>query len=73
MSTQLWRLLITLREKDSLTCSECFAILELLAEAATVDNDSSRFERLARQHLAKCPGCRDRIREQLFKLEFRAS
>ena len=71
MSSQLWRLLITIKNKgkDSLNCSECFAVLELLAEAAYLGGDPTRIERLARQHLAMCPECQERIWERLLKLE----
>lgn len=69
MSSQLWKLLIAIDKKDSLTCSECFALLELLAAAAHLGSDITRVERLARAHLAKCPDCREQIWVQLEKLE----
>ena len=73
MTSQLWKLLIAIDGKDSLTCSECFALLELLAAAAHLGSDISRVERLAREHLAKCPDCQEKIWEQLAKLEALAS
>ena len=69
MSAQLWRLLITIKSKNSLTCSECFAVLELLAEAADLGSDTGRIKRIAQQHLAMCPDCQEKIWEKLFKLE----
>lgn len=69
MSSQLWRLLITIKSKDSLTCSECFAVLELLAEAADLGSDTRRIKRIARQHLAMCPECQEKIWERILKLE----
>ena len=69
MSTQLWKLLIKLREKESLSCGECFALLELLAQAADLGVDLYRLKRLTHQHLKLCPDCRETMWEQLWKLE----
>ena len=69
MSTQLWMLLIKLRDKESLSCEECFALLELLAQAADLGVDLKRLKRLTRKHLKLCPDCQETMWEQLLKLE----
>lgn len=72
MSGQLWELLIKLETSeadDTLTCSECFAVLELLAVAVDLGLEIERLERLLRNHLAHCPGCRDQIAKRLEELE----
>ena len=71
MSTPLWELLIKInsKSKKTLTCSECFAVIELLAEGARLDIDQELLEQLARDHLAKCPDCRDQLWQRLSDLE----
>ena len=53
------------RDYEALTCNECFAVLELLAEAARMGIDLDRLEQLARQHMAKCPECQDQFKKRL--------
>ena len=72
MSVQLWQLLIKLERQERqrpLTCSECFAILDLLSLGLELGIDLERLEQSARQHLARCPGCREQIQERLRLLE----
>lgn len=72
MSFQLWQLLIRIEEMepgDSLTCTDCFAILDLLLLGAELGLDLERLQQLARDQLAHCPGCRERLLERLKQLE----
>ena len=71
MSSQLWELLISLNQSGSkvkLTCTECFAVIELLIEGAELGIDLKRLEAIAREHLLHCPGCREQIAERLGQL-----
>ncbi len=54
---------------DSLSCTDCFAIMDLLLLGAELGLDSDRLQQLALDHLAHCPGCRERLLEQLSQLE----
>ena len=62
-------MLIKLKEKDSLTCSECFAFFELLPPAAKLGAGLYHLKKLARQHLELCPDCQEEKWQQLPKLE----
>lgn len=76
MSTPLWKLLIKIKDfetNEALSCSECFAVLELLAEAARMGIDLDRLEQLAREHIAKCPECQDQFKKRLDQLEAMAN
>ena len=71
MSDQLWELLIKIRQVQSdqkLTCTECFAIIELLVIGAQLGIERYRLERMARDHLAYCPDCQEQIWERLGQL-----
>ncbi len=71
MSSQLWELLVEIERReanDKLTCGECFAVMELLAEGAELGIDRKRLERLARRHLSRCPDCREQLWKRLGEL-----
>ncbi|MDX1613633.1 MAG: hypothetical protein R3300_04935 [Candidatus Promineifilaceae bacterium] len=71
MTAELWQLLIKIGQRDPherLTCHECFAVLELLAQAASLGIDSQRLQKWARDHLAQCPDCRQRLQELVEQL-----
>jgi hypothetical protein len=71
MASQLWELRVKIELKkanDNLSCSECFAVMELLAEGAEIGIDKKRLERLARRHLSRCPDCREQLRKRLEEL-----
>lgn len=72
MTAKLWQLLIkieTLEPGDMLTCTDCFAIMELLLLAAELALDFDQLQRLAQDHLTHCPGCRERLWHRLQQLE----
>ena len=72
MSSQLWEVMIKLeatRTRDSLTCPECFAVIELLAEGASLGVEYEQLEALVRDHLSQCSDCRDALLAQLERLE----
>lgn len=57
MSSQSWELLVKIERSeanDRLSCGECFAIMELLAEGAELGINQKRLERLTRRHLSRC-------------------
>ena len=70
MSSPLWKILLKLRQNQSdasLTCDECFVILDYLADQAARGTPWETLQQMAREHLARCPGCREvhwgRLRE----------
>jgi hypothetical protein len=72
MSYQLWEVMIKLeatRARDSLTCPECFAVIELLAEGAGLGVEYEQLAALARDHLSQCTDCREALMAQLERLE----
>ena len=72
MPPQLWQVMIRLEEsrlKKSLTCPECFAVMELLAEGASMGVEYSRLLDLAREHLSQCAECREALLAQIVRLE----
>jgi len=72
MASQLWELLIKVENdtsSDTLTCGECFAVIELLVEGIELGVSQERLARLARNHLARCPDCQEQIGERLSELE----
>ncbi len=72
MSRQLWELMVQIEEtkaKERLTCWECFAVIELLAEGATQGIEVELLEELAREHLSQCADCRETLLAQLRRLE----
>ncbi len=76
MSTQtrsLWQMLLAvamLQKEKPLTCDECFAILDYLADIVDMTNvDQEMLQKVTRKHINRCPGCRDRYLERLQKWE----
>lgn len=72
MSTPLWYLLIELEQSEgdrTLTCNQCFAIMDLLALALESGIDREQLLLLARRHMAQCPGCRENLLARLEELE----
>jgi hypothetical protein len=67
----LWKLLlktIDVNNNAALTCSECFAILEYLADADLAGVDRDILLPLARQHLHACPDRQQYYRQRLDQL-----
>ena len=72
MPFQLWEILIELEQAEtdrSLTCNQCFAIVDLLALAIELDIDREHLFALVQRHLSHCPGCREKLLAQLEQLE----
>lgn len=55
----------------SLTCDECFAILEYLADEAANGADPRILREAVRRHLEHCPDCREHHRLRLSALQTR--
>ena len=71
MTSQLWQVLVRMKKPesgDNLTCNDCFAIMELLLLGAELGLDQDYLRRVARVHLAHCPGCRESLLERLKQL-----
>jgi hypothetical protein len=69
---QLWELLIALeqpRNERALTCNQCFAIVDLLSLAIELDLEREQLFDLVQRHLARCPGCREKLLAKLERLE----
>ena len=68
----LWQILISVKESrnvDTLTCDECFAFMEYLAEEASSGAEENTLQIAIRQHLAKCPDCHEHHLKRLEVLE----
>ena len=68
----LWRVLLGLEKNKTkqLTCADCFAVLEYLAEAiSSAGKRRASLLQKAQQHLKSCPGCRAYFLEKLVELE----
>lgn len=62
MSSPLYKILYKFNQFESdvsLTCDECFTILNYLADEASAGVDPRILYQAARQHLAGCRGCRE--------------
>ena len=70
-SRPFWQTLVAAdsSENIALTCGECFAILEYLAEAAAEGDDLQTLQKAAQRHLARCPDCRAHHLKRLIELE----
>jgi len=68
----LWQVMLETAvtdENQSLTCSECFQMLEYLTELCGVCEDKQALIRSARKHLERCPDCQTYYEVQLKRLE----
>lgn len=68
----LWQLLLETAvpsKNFSLTCSDCFTILEYLADINQETSNKPKLIQKARQHLAACPDCQAYYQQQLDELE----
>jgi hypothetical protein len=70
-SRPFWQVLVAADsgEDVTLTCDECFAILEYLAEEAAAAADAQTLQKAAQRHLAHCPDCREHHLRRLRELE----
>jgi len=67
----LWRILLKSQARPDipLTCDECFAILDYLADRAARGADVASLRHAVQKQLARCPDCREQYGEWLRKLE----
>ncbi|MCP4424538.1 MAG: hypothetical protein GY803_08615 [Chloroflexi bacterium] len=68
----LWKLLwqTAVPNNDlSLTCADCFAILEYLADISSNHNNRPALLQKARSHLTNCPDCHAYYEKRLQELE----
>ena len=70
MTRPVWEILAASSSKDDtqLTCDECFAVLEYLANEATEGADPQALLQIARRHLVHCPDCREHHEQRLSRL-----
>jgi len=69
----IWQILTrtTHSPNSVLTCEECFAALEYLAELMDADVDPKDLWQTAQRHLARCPDCREHHAKRIRELESR--
>lgn len=68
----IWQILTAAAEPGSevtLTCDECFAFMEHLADEALKGADSNMIHRAIRRHKAHCPDCTEHHQQRLAELE----
>ena len=68
----IWRILTAAAEPGSevtLTCDECFAIMEHLAFEAIKGLDQEMIHRAIRRSIAHCPDCTEHHKQRLAELE----
>ncbi|HEY5573092.1 MAG TPA: hypothetical protein VIK64_08790 [Anaerolineales bacterium] len=67
-----WLVMATANEPGNnvtLTCDECFAILDQLASLAIAGADDKDLKIAVRSYLAHCPDCEEYYEERIEKLE----
>jgi uncharacterized protein with PIN domain len=71
MPMALWRILLKAQAQPDvdLTCDECLAILNYLAEEEVDGASRESVRQAAYKHLARCPGCREHYLHWLRQLE----
>ena len=69
----IWQILTrtTHSPNSVLTCEECFAALEYLADLSGAESDLKDLWRVAQRHLARCPDCREHHLQRIRELESR--
>ena len=68
----IWQILTDAAEPGSevtLTCDECFAIMEHLADEVIKGVDPNMIHRAIRRHIAHCPDCTEHHQQRLTELE----
>ncbi|MBN1266706.1 MAG: hypothetical protein JXA25_14515 [Anaerolineales bacterium] len=55
----LWEILLDCKKSEKLRCSECFQLMEYLAETAARAQDEEKARDLFLKHISCCPDCRD--------------
>jgi hypothetical protein len=72
MTRPLWQLLMSSHNRDpdeSLTCDECFVVLEYYAEQLVAGIDPEVLRQPVRHHLARCSKCRKNFSNWLDRLK----
>lgn len=69
----LWQILVAADSEAAaeLSCDECFAILEYLADEAVRGADLGALREALRRHLEHCPDCREHYRRRLSEMHAR--
>lgn len=68
----LWQILITLKDSGSstsLTCDECFLVIENLADEALAGVNEEDLKSALKQHLRYCPECQEHHLRRLNEIE----
>lgn len=67
----LWRILFKTQTQPGahLTCDECIALLDYLADRATHGADPTNLRQAAQEYLSRCPDCHEEYQEWLRDLE----
>jgi hypothetical protein len=68
----LWKILAMSYEhtpSHDLTCTECYSVLEYLADQAVAGANFEQLSAVARRHLARCPDCQQDFAQRLAALE----
>jgi hypothetical protein len=67
----LWRILLKTQAQPDvpLTCEDCIAILDYLADQAARRADLDSLKQVVQKHLGRCPDCHKQDREWLRELE----
>lgn len=68
----LWQVMLETavpNQNQSLTCGECFQILEYLTDLCGICEDKQALIKVARKHLHQCPDCQTYYEMQLKRLE----
>lgn len=67
----LWEILLAAESNNpcELTCDECFAIIEYLADELAGGADLQIIKRAAQRHLTHCPDCRQHHQRRLREIE----
>jgi hypothetical protein len=68
----IWQILTDAAEPGSevtLTCDECFAIMEHLADQAVRGVDPDMIHTAIRRYIAHCPDCNEHHKQRLAELE----
>ncbi len=71
MSDPLWKILLKSKGAErggTLTCEECFVLVEQLAEQVLDGADWKSAMQVAQAHLARCPECREHHWRRLSEL-----
>ena len=68
----LWQILITLKDSNastSLTCDECFLVIEHLVDEALAGVNEEDLKSAIKQHLRHCSECQEHHLQRLSEIE----